>query len=379
MKKNKKGMQNLIYLILILLPTYLLRFEVFNIPFTVLEILILLLVILFFVKYKTKVSLGSYKYPLALFLSAGIISVIVSPDLAAAFGLFKAYIVEPMLFFIVFINVKPNFKKTIKALSIGGLFVALIAVFQYFTGYGIPAPWNVRGAEFRVTSVYEYPNALGLFLAPLIILALSYLLKFRKKSYLLITFVFFGLAAVLFSQTEGAYIAIAGAIFFLAMFSRRYKYLFIVALFITLLIIMFIPGLREIVLFQDTSGDVRLAVWQGTVSLLQHHPLTGAGLAGFPELYEQYKLNRHVELLLYPHQIMFNFWVELGLLGLIWLFWVLIKFFRTGLKKLDRDRLILMSVMVGVLIYGLVDVPYFKNDLAILFWTWLGLMECFDS
>ena len=29
--------------------------------------------------------------------------------------------------------------------------------------------------------------------------------------------------------------------------------------------------------------------------------------------------------------------------------------------------------MVAVIVHGLVDVPYFKNDLALEFWTFLGL------
>jgi hypothetical protein len=34
-----------------------------------------------------------------------------------------------------------------------------------------------------------------------------------------------------------------------------------------------------------------------------------------------------------------------------------------------------MAAMVAIIIYGLVDVPYFKNDLSVLFWTILGLAE----
>ena len=33
-----------------------------------------------------------------------------------------------------------------------------------------------------------------------------------------------------------------------------------------------------------------------------------------------------------------------------------------------------MGVMVGVLVYGLVEAPFFKNDLAVLWWVIIGLM-----
>jgi uncharacterized ion transporter superfamily protein YfcC len=34
----------------------------------------------------------------------------------------------------------------------------------------------------------------------------------------------------------------------------------------------------------------------------------------------------------------------------------------------------LMGAMVVIVVHGLVDVPYFKNDLAVLFWVMIGIM-----
>ena len=33
----------------------------------------------------------------------------------------------------------------------------------------------------------------------------------------------------------------------------------------------------------------------------------------------------------------------------------------------------IVLAMVAIIVHGLVDVPYFKNDLALEFWTFLGL------
>ena len=35
---------------------------------------------------------------------------------------------------------------------------------------------------------------------------------------------------------------------------------------------------------------------------------------------------------------------------------------------------VLMASMIALLVHGLVDVPYFKNDLAVLFWLLIGMM-----
>ena len=33
-----------------------------------------------------------------------------------------------------------------------------------------------------------------------------------------------------------------------------------------------------------------------------------------------------------------------------------------------------LAVFVAIMLHGLVEVPYFKNDLALLFWIWMGLL-----
>ncbi|GAH74749.1 unnamed protein product, partial [marine sediment metagenome] len=170
-----KLVENSIYLILLLLPTYLVRFEIFGIPFTLLEILIIAAFVLFLVEYKNKIVLGWWKWPLAVFLGAGLLSSIFSPDVISALGFLKAYIIEPALLFIMIINIRPSFKKMVYSLALSSLFISVIDLFQYISGYGIPAPWNIRGPEFRITSVYDYPNAVGLFLAPISVLMIGYI------------------------------------------------------------------------------------------------------------------------------------------------------------------------------------------------------------
>lgn len=183
------------------------------------------------------------------------------------------------------------------------------------------------------------------------------------------------------AKTEGAVISVLVATFFILMFTKYRKFIIISTLIIILLIFL-IPQTRDyivtLITFKDVSGDVRIALWQGTLRLIKNHPIFGAGLAGFPELYKQYKEAKHVEISLYPHNIFLNFWVETGILGLISLIWIIVNYFREGFRKYSlrtkHYSLILLAVMICILVYGLVDAPYFKNDLSCLFWIWIGLM-----
>jgi uncharacterized membrane protein YhaH (DUF805 family) len=69
----------------------------------------------------------------------------------------------------------------------------------------------------------------------------------------------------------------------------------------------------------------------------------------------------------------------LGLLGLLSFIWLGLAFFWQNLKivfKKTADlakeqkwlNIVLIFVMAEIVIHGLVDAPYFKNDLAVLFW-----------
>jgi hypothetical protein len=77
-------------------------------------------------------------------------------------------------------------------------------------------------------------------------------------------------------------------------------------------------------------------------------------------------------------------WINLGILGLVGFIWILVWFFRVGLshstKKSEIRNLkseiipFLLSAMAVIITTGLVDTPYIKNDLAILFWLLPALL-----
>src|SRR3989338_9502332 len=107
------------------------------------------------------------RIPITLILLAAVISTFVAPDVTAALGILKAYFVEPLLVFVLVVSLfeRDDVSKLFTALGAAALVLSLYAIFQKLTGFGIPEPWDTAR---RVTSVFAYPNALGLFLAPII-------------------------------------------------------------------------------------------------------------------------------------------------------------------------------------------------------------------
>lgn len=361
-----------LYLILLLLPTYLVRFTISGVPLTVLECLIIISFIVLCIEYRGKISVGRWKYAMGALALIGAVAVITSQYTIAALGLYKAYIIEPILVGIMVLTLKPRVEHILLALSGTIGYIGIFSIAQYFTGYSIPAPWNVPGPEFRVTSVFDYPNAVGLFCAPVVAMLIAHSLLITKYRPAYIISVVFGVISIVLSRSTGAVMAVAVATI-ISFYLTGWRKLSVLSVFICVISVSIIPPLRETILFQDNSGEVRLALWQGTANLLAHHPWFGAGLAGFPELYQQYKLDRHTELLLYPHNIFLDFWVELGLAGLIWLitvlYFVLKKIWLSRRDAINRiSTRVQLAGIIAILVYGLVDVPYFKNDLAVLFW-----------
>ena len=95
-----------------------------------------------------------------------------------------------------------------------------------------------------------------------------------------------------------------------------------------------------------------------------------------------------VEIYLYPHNIFLNFWSEIGLLGAIIFIWLMLKaalIAYQSFKYLNQENssekylaLGLMSSLICIFVHGLVDVPYFKNDLAVMFWVFIAFIGLID-
>ncbi len=166
------------------------------------------------------------------------------------------------------------------------------------------------------------------------------------------------------------------------MFKRtRLPALLVGSLALTALLI--VPATRSVLIekatVSDWSGRVRKLIWSETWTMLKDRPILGAGLAGYPIVFKPYHPTDRIEVFQYPHTIVLNFWSELGLAGLAIFIVIVWRFFRTLRDACYDDpprhafTVALSAAMIVTLVHGLVDVPYFKNDLAMLFWLLVAL------
>ena len=104
---------------------------------------------------------------------------------------------------------------------------------------------------------------------------------------------------------------------------------------------------------------------------------------------EKYKAKhwQPVEIYMYPHNLILNFWTEMGVIGVLAFILLVGSFFRAGYKMLVSDKLNdrkekyivlgLLGAMIVLAVHGMVDVPFFKNDLSVIFFFFLGAMGIF--
>ncbi|MFA6908861.1 MAG: O-antigen ligase family protein [Patescibacteria group bacterium] len=382
-----------IALLLFLLPAYQFRFTLF-IPSTYLEVMIVICLAVWAVQITVRHQWRETRWPwrwlICAFAVAGAVAVAVSPNIRNALGLYKAYVIEPVLFFIVVVNVMKtpaHWKKIFFALGSSVVIIGLAALFQQADILPGAGSYLLEHPP-RSTSLFEFPTAVGKYVAPILAVFLSLLLVKTKSvgrgmwhsgNVMYIGVIGFGIMALMLSVSRGALIGVGAALVFVSFFSRWRKWLLIGIASIAVLCLV-IPVTRHelvsIVNIQDTSADVHVVMWKGTLRMIADRPIFGAGLAGFPELYEQYKEASHVEFFPNPDHLFLTLWVEMGLLGLAVFLWIIVKWLRTGVFVVKSQyaeyrpyAVGVMAALVAVITHGFFDTPYFKNDLAVMFWA----------
>ncbi|MBI5230448.1 MAG: O-antigen ligase family protein [Candidatus Magasanikbacteria bacterium] len=385
-----------VYAVLALLPTYLIRFTVGTIPSTLLEISILTVAFVWFCKLPHKKiynraqtrklflqsgPLTAWWYLTLFFVLAATIAAFISPSHFAALGTWKAYFIEPLIFFSVCVSTlrtRAELRAAFDFLFIGIACAAAISIIQKFTGWWIPNAFWQAVLTRRTTSLYGYPNAFPLIAAPLMPF-IFFQIREHSSHVTRVLYILLGLSmllAIFFAKSDGALAGLGAGILIAGIWHQRTREIVALITFLAALTIFFTPPLKELFashfLFQKFSGQLRLSMWQETLEMLKAHPLQGGGLANYQNAVFPYHTLQWAEIYLYPHNIFLNFWTETGLLGLL-SFLALVAFFfvravALWLKNHSFAVKTAVIAMIILLVHGLVDVPYFKNDLSVIFW-----------
>lgn len=413
-------------------PLYLIRFFVGPVPFSVPEVLILFLGLIygiflliefylvranifyriarrvsesfFFWRRKENPWWSFFSIPIfLLFLALGI-SFFITPDdfLKSALGIVKSWFVIPILYFFLFSRIVRNGRNVRIALdfySVSALVLAGWGIWQWATG-------NYLTPDMRASGPFESANYLALFLAPACVYFFlrTWHLTIGDRKFFGIFYavgVFISFFALYQTKSFGAFLGVAIAFVFYALYHwffsffrpdrptawKRFLCLF-VGIFLVAGVFFFTSDRSKFdamfQLFERSSSAVRLEVWQVSGRLIAENPVTGIGLGIYQNLYETRAAGilGRVPLepsILHPHNLFVMFWLSTGVIGLLAFLYLLVLFFWTFWKNIppERKRLasILFAMMIVLLVHGFVDLPVWKNDLALQFWLLVAAMN----
>lgn len=388
MLKNEKILFYLSSLLILLLPFYLLRFNVLGIPSTFLEISIYLVFLTFvawFFINKKNITLKKLIFSLLL-LFISIIDSCLALDKNSSFGQTKAFFFDGLLVVILiqilFENYKENFFNYIfKSYLFVSVILAIWGILQKLGLVGLFGHQKVdpmlanQLSQGRILGPFESPNYLAMFILPAaIMLFVNYFenyIKFKKEWFYIIFSIL--IIALFFTQSIASLLTLLiTVVIYCYLKLPKLKYLVVTALlfFVLALSALIVSGRID----KIDSAKSRIEIYKAGINIGSKHNFFGIGLGNFNSYYGEYIKsvpNRMNWEALHPHNLFLNFWVSMGLPGLFVFIIMVCLIFN---KKNFQNKKIFIFPLIAILFNGLLDTAFFKNDLAIIFWLFYALL-----
>ncbi len=395
-KKLQEIIKRLIFLSPFIFPTYFFRFQVAGIPLTVLEVfsyvlfgLWLLYIIIRPRELVWDKQTRMYWYVAFALLIGATLGVIFAPDilplplgetLAAkrtALGAWKGWIFAPILYFAVLtqmLKTRSEAERLMRMYIYSAAFVGLLSYVLGLFGNGITY-------DFRLSGFYESANYLALYLVPAIPISIYFYIKRRyplkTHDYLNLSSLSILVYCLFFTKSYAGIIGVFGsiglAVFYLLFKNPKLRKKMGIAL--TALILTFIvvivsqlnsPKFKQALDFENrSSSSVRLEIYATSWDLVKKNPIFGHGPGLFQANYQdqvketlgRFPLEWNMP---HPHNIFLGFWMNAGIIGLIAFLMLIVLCHR----KFTFPLLALWAILV----HGMFDMPFWKNDLAMIFW-----------
>ena len=373
------------------MPFYVVRWRLGPLPTTLLENLILVTVVLYAIAVWRRAAplpkRTPYEIPIALLLVAGVIGVFVAPDHRGALGIFRAYLLEPVAMYYIataLLGTSGAIESLIAGWGVGAVAFAIVEVvtfMQVFVG-------GTLQIGHAAAALGINPNSVALYLEPPIALAAAFALFSRdRRRWLGIAALAVLVAADVATLSRGGLLAL-GVLLVIAIVTVRapaFRVALAGASAVGALVLWQLPfvRLRMTYLLLDPAHTLygRLHIWAATLRMLKDHPIFGAGINAYQTTMTPYRAADTYNVPEpYAHNIALTTWSELGLLGLAAFMYMLIALIVRPWRALARAAGVYQPVLWGVgtgfamvAVHGIVDSPYWKNDLSLEFWLLAAL------
>lgn len=385
MWKKIFNLENLVYLTIFTLPVYLLRFRAFGFSTNALDCLFLICIVWWLIFYPKEQDnkLFFKKHKLFIF-SVGmmffglIASALANKQDVAGAGILISWFLLPMLFSMIAVLTIPADKRknVFLAYYYSAFFVALISLAYYASGF--------ITYDGRLQGLFNSPNYLAMYLAPAIFIGYGLFSELKKQRGLFFISGVSIFLALYLTFSYAGWLAIFSALGITFIFERKIswkKSLVGLLLFLTLFFLQI--GKNKFfdlaTLNERSSYSSRVMIWQSAGKILKQNWIWGIGAGNFQTKYLEYQkyFPPYLEWAVpHPHNLYLAFWLYGGIFGLVG-FLTLVYFWFLAIVRSQKNpelKFIALGIMFYVLLHGLVDTTYFKNDLAVMFWLLFVLL-----
>ncbi|MEI6650415.1 MAG: O-antigen ligase family protein [Candidatus Moraniibacteriota bacterium] len=372
------------------LPFSQARVMLFDIPLYVTEFLILIATVLFSVALAKKERHVRPVPPLlvvgfGLILVGIVLSSVLSSGMSSQeLGAIKSWVVFPAIFGFLLFQVTERKELIRMILSFWYASVLVVASVSW-----LPGVFSAITYDGRLMSLFPSPNHLSFFLLPGILIGSYFLailksLRMQAVSVLATGIIFIALYR---TQSQGALLSSLFGVSILIITEkygkRAVKRLLVGSVVLLICISGYLVASGE--WSRLSTGEIRtplasrVMIWNAAFSMLRTHPLFGIGPRNFQDEYLvlQKAFPPYLEWTApHPHDVFLSFWLSGGALSLIGYGILIVYTFKNALSGLSlKDpptrmiSILSLSLLAAIVLHGLVDDTYFRNDLSLVFWT----------
>lgn len=355
-------------------PLYLVKFSAGGVPFNVVEVVVYVLFILFVFKGRFKnIGTDGFMLPVTFLVLGSVLGL----NSMLALGIFKGWVVMPILYASMLISVLKNAEDRVllfRSYVVSCFVLSIWALYQVVSG-------DYATIDMRASGPFESANYLALYIAPAVFGLLAAALNFKISWRFFVgifAFIVCGGALVL-SKSYGGILAVVFVfglyVLYKILFLGFWKKIIVLCLFAVVVFSVVVSQISttkfdDFLAFErQSSSSVRIQVWYVAGVLLNENLTRGVGLGSFQNLYEKrakeiLTVAPYEKTMLHPHNLFLSSYLNAGVLGFAAFLYMIL----TGFAAFKKDVLFFGMFLV-LLAHGMVDQPFWKNDLAMLWWT----------
>lgn len=382
--------KSLLFINLFFLQSYLLKFVIGAYPTNLQEILIAAQALVFLytiIKTRTFLnaiqSLKNHWIILSFAILTGISILLVPIENTLDFARHLKFLFFALVLTFIFLETFKNAEERKKGMTVAGLgaiFFGLFSIIYNLLGYNV-AP------DSRLLGPLDAAVYLGFYLTPFFIFFVIELFENPYKKINLLYALTLGIL-ILMTQSMGS---LGGSLIIILLYlfkrseskilKKKLTKIILGLVCVAFAVVIFYSKILPTIKTEYSSMDERGEIWATSIQLIKE-PKTLLLGAGFGQFQEQYFRNVDKALgkkpldyyVLQPHNIFLLFIFQYGILGLIFILFCIYKNIKELIATKTSSLLISANfILLYFFIHGLIDTPFFKNDMLILFILFLEL------